>query len=83
MKLGFWERIHDTKNLKLHKGLRAEKLRRENAIKLSFKKFFQFKREVRVLGKNLGHQGFRALEGINTRRIEKKEHDELSFKKCF
>ncbi len=58
--LGFSGCIWNTKD----QGSRVGELRKQSMIELSFEKFFQSMSEVRVLGKNLGHQGFGALEGI-------------------
>jgi len=60
VKLGFLGCIWNTKD----QGSRVKELKKQSMIKLSFKFFFQSMNEVRVLGKNLGHQGFGALEGI-------------------
>jgi hypothetical protein len=48
MKLGFWRRIWNTKDLEVWRGSKVGKLRRQSMIKLSFKKFFQFKSEVKL-----------------------------------
>jgi hypothetical protein len=44
------------KSMTSHPTSKTRELRRQNTIKLSF--------NVRVLGKNLGHKGSKALEGI-------------------
>jgi hypothetical protein len=55
VKLGFLEKIWDTKDMELQRGSKIGEIKRPIAIKFSFKKFFQSKHEVRVSGKNLGH----------------------------
>jgi hypothetical protein len=57
--------------------------RRQNAIKLSFKKKIQSKCEVRVLKKNLGHEGFGTSEGIKIGVLKRWKAIELSFEKLF
>ncbi len=46
-------------------------------IEFFFKKFSKFKGEVRVLGRNLGHEGSRDLERIKCRRIKKTKCDQV------
>ncbi len=50
-------------------------------IELSFKKCFQFKNEVKVLGKNLGHERSGYSEQIKCRRIEKTKCDRIVLQK--
>jgi hypothetical protein len=75
VKIGFRERIKVTKNLELRKGSRGRELRKQSVIELSFKKFFQFKHEVKFSGKNQGHQRSRALEGIKSMKTKKTKCD--------
>jgi hypothetical protein len=52
-------------------------------INFSLKKFFQFQIEVRVLGRNLGHEGFGALKADKCKKTKKQSAIKLSFKKFF
>jgi hypothetical protein len=57
--------------------------RKQNMIEFSFNKFFQLKREVRVSGKKLGHEGSRASKGTKNRGIEKIECDQVLLQEVF
>jgi hypothetical protein len=50
-------------------------------INLSFKKLFQFQTKVRVLRRNLGHEGFGASKGIKHRKIKKIDHNRTFLQK--
>jgi hypothetical protein len=52
-------------------------------IEFTFKKFFQSQNEIRVLGKNLGHEGSRALKGIKHRKIKKIDQDYAFLQEVF
>jgi hypothetical protein len=75
VKLKFREKIQDTKDLEFQKGSKVRELRKQSVIELSFKKFFQFKHEVKFLGKNQGHQRSKALEGIKSMKTKKTKCD--------
>jgi hypothetical protein len=77
------EEFRNIKELKVQRGSRVGELRRQNMIKLSIKKFFHCRNEVRIWGKKLKCQKARVSKGMKGRRIEKTKRDRALHQEVF